>query len=130
MPNLAKLIAKNLVRYGGKTIGIKSCTLIKVAQGVRTVGAISAGTNPTETSHKAKGFIAEYSDWQIDGTLVKRSDRKIVLLGATIAAKQVPKPGDKITIADPSGVVATYRIVPDGVKGDPVGATYTCQGRA
>ncbi len=126
---LAKIIAKNLVKYG-KAVGVKSCTLIKVTPGTRTPGHAAEGTNPSEASYAAKGWIEDYSATQITGTLVKQGDRKVSLLGATIAGGKVPAPGDKILIADASGAALMYRIVPDGVKGDGVGAVYMCQVRA
>lgn len=105
-------------------------TLIKVTPGTRTPGSLTGGTNPSTTSYAASGFVADYSDDDIDGTLVIRGDRKISLFGSSFPAGVVPEPEDKITITDPSGVSRTYRIVPKGVTTDPAGAVYTCQGRA
>ena len=98
-------------------------TLIKVTPGTRTPGAISAGTNPTETSYACRGFVADYTAIEMQNTLIQRGDRKVVLLGASIASAQTPATDDKVTIDG-----ATYRIIT--VNSDPAKATYTCQARA
>ena len=112
---IAKQVAKGL-KAAGMT---KPATLIKVTAGTRTPGAISAGTNPTETSFKCRGLVQRATLSKIGGTLVEKGDRVIVLLGATIAGKQVPTSKDKITI---EGV--TSRII--AVDRDPASAAYTC----
>lgn len=122
--NLPKLIGKALAKYG-KPLGIKSCTLTLVTPGTRTPGAASGGTNPTSTSYAAKGWIESYTTGQIDGTLVTSEDRKISLLGSTIAGGAIPVTGAKITF---DGV--TYRIMGSiGVDRDPAGVVYVCQCR-
>jgi len=99
-------------------------TLTKVEPGTRTPGTLTGGTNPTETGHTVKGFVDEYKDYQIDGTLIQRGDRKVVILGGSLSSGVIPEPGDKITAEG-----ETRTIVEDGVKRDPAGATYTCQVR-
>lgn len=127
MPNLAKLLATNLSKYG-KAIGVKPCTLIKETPGVRVPGAASAGTQPVLATYAAKGFTESYDDRELDVSLVVATDVKISLLGASIAGGQVPAPNDKVAIAGPDGVVVTYRIT--GIpERDPVGAIYVCNGR-
>lgn len=99
-------------------------TLTKVEPGSRTPGSLTGGTNPTGTSHTVKGFVDEYQDRHIDGTLIQRGDRKIVILGGSLPSGTVPEPSDKITAEG-----ETRTIVEDGVKRDPAGATYICQVR-
>lgn len=99
-------------------------TLTKVAPGTRTPGSLTGGTNPAETTHTVKGFVDEYQDKHIDGTLIKRGDRKVVILGGSLPSGTVPEPSDKITAEG-----ETRTIVEDGVKRDPAGATYICQVR-
>lgn len=77
-----------------------------------------------ETAWAAKGFIDHYRDGQIDGTLIQRGDRKIILLGKSLPDSVDPEPGDAITI---EGIA--WRIVEAGVMRDPSGATFTCQVR-
>ncbi len=89
--------------------------------GTRTTGALTAGTNPTETSGAGEGIIDDYQEREIDGTRVETGDKKILIIGNTILPL-VPKPGDDVTIEG-----ATYRVV--RVGRDPAAATYTCQVR-
>lgn len=104
-------------------------TLVKVTPGARG-GTVTAGTNPTETGHACSLWIARYSTREMAGTSIRRSDRKISILGATLPAGVVPVPNDKITV---DGV--TYRIVGEGegglgVDSDPVQAVHRCHARA
>lgn len=98
-------------------------TLIKVTPGTRTGGSLTGGTNPNEASHSTKGFIDNYSDEQINGTVVMLGDRKITLLGDGLPSGVVPTPGDKITIESQTFVIA------DPVNRDPAAATYECNAR-
>lgn len=95
-------------------------TLIKVAAGTRTPGALTAGTNPTETSYTCKGFVDEYNLEQIDGQVVQQGDRKVSILGASVSV--VPAVGDKVVAES-----ETRRIL--YVRRDPAGALYECQVR-
>lgn len=97
-----------------------SLTLTKSEPGNRS--SVTSGTNPSETSYSGKGFIDDYRDSRIDGTIIKRGDRVVTILGATISA--VPEPNDVIHIEDKD-----WTIVDGGVKRDPAGATYECQVR-
>jgi len=100
----------------------KPATLIKVTDGTRTPGALSAGTNPTQQSFNAQGIEQNLLGLQIRGTLITGVNAAIRLLGATIDGGQVPVPGDKIAIAG-----RTYTIVEKGVSRDPASASYLCQ---
>lgn len=121
----ARLLSGFIAATLGKHLGphVKAATLIKVTNATRTAGAVSAGLNPTEASYSARGWIEAYDAKYIDGTAIKQDDRRISLLGATIASGQVPVQGDKVTI---EGV--TYRVI--GVPNrDPDAAVYELQGR-
>jgi len=114
---IAKQIAKNLGPQ------VKAATLIKVANTARTSGQASAGLNPTETSYAARGWVEGYDEKFVDNTTVKMGDRKVSLLGSTIAGGQVPAQGDKVTIEG-----TTYRVI--AVPGrDPDAAVYELQVR-
>ncbi len=114
--------------------GLLDAVLTKVTGGARTTGSLTGGTNPTTTTHVAKGFLEEYTDFQIggtannrstdvvDGTLIQRGDRKVILLGDSINPAVVPTAGDLVTI---EGEV--FNIV--RVQRDPAAATYTMQVR-
>ncbi len=114
--DIAKLVADSIASAGG----ILSATLTKTTAGTRTTP--TGGTHPTEQSYPAKGVVIDYTDRERAGTEIKSSERKVMLLGATLPPGIVPEPGDKVTIED-----RTYRIVKDGVKRDPASATYTCR---
>ena len=98
-------------------------TLKKVITGTRG-SDLTAGTNPTTGTHTVKGFVDTYRDSQIDGTLIKSTDRKIVILGDSLLSGVEPEPSDTITAEG-----SELTIVPGGVRRDPAGATYTCQCR-
>jgi hypothetical protein len=102
--------------------GLLDATLTVVTGAARTAGSLTGGTNPTTTSHTAKGFLDDYKDFQIDGTIVQRGDRMVVLLGASIDPAAVPTAGDRVTIEGES-----FNIV--NVERDPAAATYTMQVR-
>lgn len=78
----------------------------------------------TETSHACKGFVDNYKDGWANGTIIKISDRKIVIIGNSLTDGIVPEPNDKI-IAEGT----TWTIVKEGVVRDPAGATYECQSK-
>lgn len=101
---------------------VLDAVLIKRTPGTRTPGSITGGTNPTETSYTAKGFVDFYDDDLIDETNVKTGDRKVTLIGDSIADLSIPENNDKVTIEG-----QTWTIVK--VNRDPDAATYDCQSR-
>lgn len=103
--------------------GLPAVTLVKVTPGLRVDGSLTAGTNPSTNQFPARGFVDTYQDKAIDGTLIKQGDRKMLILGASIAGGQVPSQGDQV-IAESR----TYEVI--DVKRDPAAATYECQCRA
>lgn len=123
---MPKLISGYIARQVNKYLGkhVLSGTLVKVTPGTRG-GTVTAGTNPTTASFACKLWISSYSDYEVDGTGIKGSDRRISIIGKSIASGKVPLPGDQV-IAE--GV--TYRIVEDGVSRDADGAVYVVHGRA
>jgi hypothetical protein len=126
MPKLISgYIRKQVAKYLGPQV--LSGTLIKVTAGTRGA-TVSSGTQPTETSFACKLFVRDYSDEEMAGTGIKTSDRRIAILGGTIAGGQVPSPNDKISYVR-RGSTETYRIVDDGVSTDPDEAVYVCRAR-
>jgi hypothetical protein len=107
---------------GGELI-VTAATLIKVTPGTRTPGAVSGGTNPTTVSYPCEGIVQAFDAGLIDGTLVRRQDRRISLLIATLPAGVEPTPNDKVTIAG-----ATYTLL-EGVGRDAAKFMFTCHGR-
>lgn len=121
MPNLFGVDIAGII---GKELGpnLLAVTLIKYTTGTRTTGNLTGGVQPTSTSYTARGFIADYLDREIDGSLIVTGDRKVGILGATVLSDAVPAPGDKVTVES-----VTYNIV--RVKRDPAAAYYNCQVR-
>lgn len=103
--------------------GLLPATLTKVTLGARTDGSLTSGKAKTETNYTCRGFIDEYTDKQMDGTIIKSGDRKIVLIGDSIQGGAVPDVDDFITIEG-----RRFQIV-GPVKRDPAKAAYECQGR-
>ena len=104
--------------------GLLPVTVTKRTPGSRTSGSLTAGTNPTTTVLRGRGFAEDYQDAQVDGTQIQRGDRKVLILGASLKPAGVPEPGDKVTVEGETGY-----IVEDGVKRDPAAAAYVCQVR-
>lgn len=115
---LAGGIAK-LVRKGMKQAKMTmTATLIKVTAGTRTPGAVTAGTNATEASFAAQGFLPNVRKSKIGDTLVEQGDRIVALFGKSIASGQVPDTDDKVTIDS-----VTTRVI--DMEVDAAKAVYT-----
>ena len=113
--NISKIVSDNIGP------GVLPATLIVVTRATRT-GTSTQGIKPTEVSVSGKGFTDSFSAGQVDGTIVKRDDVKVVLIADSFASTINPKAGDKITVEG-----NTYRII--SVERDPASATYTCHSR-
>ena len=113
--NIANLIDQNL------SVSLLPTTLTVVTPGTRGASLID-GTNPTTQDIQGRGFIDDYGDNDIDGTLIQAGDRRVLIITNSFPGQPTPKNGDRITIEN-----ATYNIV--AVKRDPAAATYTCQVR-
>lgn len=103
--------------------GLLPATLQVVTPGSRDPLNVTSGTNPTVVEYSCRGVLEDYDDRQIDGELILRGDRKVLLLGKSIGGGAVePKPGDQVTIEG-----RTFSVI--GVTRDPAAATYTLQVR-
>jgi hypothetical protein len=100
-------------------------TLTRPVPGTRAGGSLSGGetVGATSTAYPCRGYCENYRTREIDGTLVRVGDRKIMLLGGSLPDAIDPQPGDLIAIEG-----ATWRVV-NGVERDPAAATFICQGR-
>ena len=96
-------------------------TLTSIATGARTTSTEAPAK--TRTTHAAKGFVEDYTDSQIDGTLIQAGDRKVYIVANSIIGGTVPKAGMEVTVASIKYVVVR-------VQSDPSTAGYTCQVRA
>lgn len=119
------LFGKNISKMVNKALGKKllSATITRYTEGTRTSSDLSAGTNPTASTHTCRGIVEDYEDKLIDGTLVQQGDRKILILEDSIKPAIVPQADDVVTI---EGTAYTLIGIP---KRDPAAATYVCQGR-
>lgn len=97
-------------------------TLTKRITGTRTPGALTDGTQPTTQTATGKVVVSDYCAGQIDGTLIKAGDRKVLFIAESMSPVLVPEAGDRVTVEG-----ATYFIV--SVGRDPAVATYACQVR-
>lgn len=101
---------------------IRDAILTVSTPGTRTGGSLTHGTQPITDDKTCKGYIEDYTDNQIDSTLVAKGDRKVVLLVNSIQDGVTPDTGDSITIED-----ITFEII--DVEKDTLKAIYICQGR-
>lgn len=122
-----KLFGVDIAKIVNKEIapGLLDATLTKSTYGSRTSGDLTSGQSETSKSYPCKGIVSRYSDEEINGTTILKSDRKILLIGNSIdKGNVVPEPGDQIFIES-----STYEIQEDGVNRDPAKATYSCHSR-
>lgn len=112
---IAKQVAGAMKRAGMT----KPAVLLVETPGVRTPGAVTGGTNPTTTSHKARGLVVAWKRSRLGQTEVQVGDRVVMLFGPLIADGMVPKVNDRITIEN-----VTSRII--DIERDAAAATYTC----
>jgi hypothetical protein len=115
---LAKVIA------GAMGKGLLPATITRTTYGPRD--ALNPAAGPTITStvtHNCRGFTESYDDRRIDGTLILRQDRRILLLGGTLPDGFNPAPGDIIAIQNADWKVIAVH------PSDPAEATFVCQGR-
>lgn len=101
---------------------LASMSLIKVVPGTRSPTDPSAGTNPTRRTFPCKGILDSYRTSQFDETIIKRGDRKALILGNTLPVGVIPEPNDEVKAEG-----STFTVV--AVERDPDAATYTCQVR-
>lgn len=96
--------------------------LLKTVQGTRDPSDPSAGTTPTSRTFNGRGIQDSYRTSQIDETIIKQGDRKVLILGDSLPNGIVPEPGDKVESEGTEFTVVA-------VERDPDAATYTCQVR-
>jgi hypothetical protein len=120
MSNVLSRLARQVQRAMVKSGVAQVATLIKVTPGTRTPGSLSAGTNPGTANYAAKGWLDDFDNREIDGTIVVQGDRKIMLLGTSIASSKIPAPDDEVSIGG-----SKYRI--RRVESDPANAVFICQ---
>lgn len=97
-------------------------TLTKITPGNRSPTNLAGGTIPSSRNYAARGYVSDYASGQVDGTMIQRGDRCVVIYASTLSV--VPEPGDRVTV---DGVGYALIRVEDR---DPAGARYVCQVRA
>ena len=119
MPNI---FGADIAGEINKALGplVFSVTLIRATGGSRTSANLTEKKQTTSTV-TGKGFVDDYDARLIDGTIIKRGDRKVVILGDSLGGV-VPVPNDQTTIEGETKTIIN-------VTRDPAGATYECQVR-
>jgi hypothetical protein len=113
--DIAKIVAQKIGP------GLLDCTLTRVTGTTREPGNLAGGTQPVTATYPCKGFEAALEQRHIDGTLVKRTDVMVVLLGDTISGGAIePRAGDRVQVA--GGVT---RAVVTIVDRDAAAATFS-----
>lgn len=114
--DIAKIVNDSIAGAGG----VLDATLTSITPQTPSSGNAIIPSIPTQ--HACKGFIDDYKDSEIDGTIVRKGDRKVTLLGASITPSVAPKTNDQVSIEGD-----TYDV--QEVTRDPAGATYELQVR-
>lgn len=117
-----KLFGKDIAGVLASKLGplLLPITLQKMKSGARDPAEPSAGATLTTTSYPCRGILDSYRDSQYDDTIIKRGDRKALILGDSLPSGIIPEPSDKVVAEG-----RVYNVV--GADRDPDAATYTCQ---
>jgi len=99
--------------------GVLPAVLIKRTSGVRTPGALTAGTNAIDVETPCRGFIDSKAKAKLPLELIHAGTEVVLLIGNSIAGGSiVPDQGDRVRIEG-----TTYTI--DRLDRDPAAATYS-----
>lgn len=93
-----------------------------ITSGPRLSDGQGGFTSPSSTSTPCKALVDDYSDMRRAAAGIPESDRKIIVLGATLPSGVVPASGCRLHVDGRDWTVV-------GVTRDPAGATYELQGR-
>lgn len=120
MPNLfgADIAGEIYSAFKGQLV---AGTLTKRTAGVRTPGALTGGTNPSNVVHTFEGFIDNIAEVSVAGTLATVTGEFVSILTKSISPAAIPQKGDIILIES-----IRYTIV-EIVERDPAGALYKCR---
>lgn len=114
--DIAKIVDQNI------SAGLLDATLHSFTYGDRDPENPGLGIPRVEVSTACKGVLTFYDDKDIDGTLVKRGDRLVLLIGETLGGV-VPVEENDVTIEG-----RRYHVIE--VRRDPAAATFSLQVRA
>ena len=121
---MAKFLGVDIARELNKVVGplVNMFMLTRFTFSTRDATQLTAGVDSFSGTYTFNGYLSDYDDFQIDGTAIKRGDRKIVLFSDSIDSTILPPiPGDEIDADRVYQVVKVFK--------DPSGATYECQVR-
>lgn len=120
--NMASILGRAL---GPLTFDI---VLTRENQGSRDPANLAGGRvdydGGSSQSWSCKGWVDQWTLYELQNSIIQAGDRKVVILGGTLQADIEPETSDIVTIENED-----LRIVSSGIKRDPAGATYTCQCR-
>lgn len=104
--------------------GLPPATLRKYIAGAINPSNITAGPAYTTTDYATRGFASPFTIKEIDGTLVQRGDKKVLLIGEPLFKANVqPAPDDRVILGGETLVVVAI------IDRDPAFATWVLQCR-
>lgn len=112
--NIADIIEQTFVG------NIPTATLIKITRGPRDPLNPAAGRPLVPTPHTISAVVEDYEERRVDGTIVERGDRRLIIIAGSLPDGVIPAVNDNVTVEE-----VTYGII--NVERDPAAATYTCQ---
>ncbi len=111
--DIAGIVNDAMVEAGGLRPG----TLTRITAGTRTPGSLTAGTNPTPTTHSFEGFV-ERREVRRGGQVGASAEPVVTLLGASVSPTAVPQVNDRVTVDG-----QTFTLV-ELLERDPASAVY------
>lgn len=112
--DLAKIVS-NAIKATGD---VRDVTLTKTTPGSRTIGQLTAGTNPTTVTHTCKGFVSTAEERRANSTSAQAT-AIVSIFGATVnSGTTAPEVNDLATIDG-----ETY-LLTELLEADPAGALY------
>lgn len=113
--DIAGIVDDAIQSAGGVLVG----QFIKVTEGSRTAGSVTAGRSETEVVYPCRGFIDSRELSQTESSLVQKTGRIVAIMGASIPDDIEPDLNDKVVMEG-----RTYEIL--ATKRDPAAALYEC----
>jgi hypothetical protein len=112
---MANYLGVNIKKILGKYVAPRVDSLIfyRAIPGERTDGRLTAGRNVEVVAYSCKGFVADYSEYDMANMLAKRGDKKIVIYADTLSV--APTADDYVV--DKSGGWYTIVSVEEGASG-------------
>lgn len=117
--DIAGLVADSIASAGG----VRDVTLTKTTPGTRG-SSLTAGTNPTTTTHSCKGFV-ETREVRRSGSLVGDSLSVVSILGDTVSNGTVTPEVNDTALIDGT----TWNLT-ELISADPAGALYEFEAEA